>query len=56
VAKYFGLPLEQVMRKMKINTNPDEVLSVEVTIAITADDLIKIGETMKIIEKEAQCG
>lgn len=47
VCKHFGLDENMVLQDIKINTEVDSVFSTTLTIALTADDLIGIGQLMK---------
>lgn len=43
---HFNLPKDQVQADVKMNTGADQVLSVTLTIMLTADDLSSIADLM----------
>lgn len=47
ICKHFGLPADQVVDKVIVNTYCDEIFGVTLTIALTGDDVVRIGRFMK---------
>lgn len=46
VCAYFGLPADKVIDELKLHTDRNDIFSVSLTIALTADDLRGIAEVM----------
>lgn len=53
LCKHFGLENASVLGNIQVNTKQDEIFSVTLTIALTADDLAGIAEQMKIADSKA---
>lgn len=47
VCRHFKLPPGQVLQLVKVNTAPDEIFSVSVTIALSPEDLRAIADQME---------
>lgn len=47
LCKHFNLPADQVADKVVVNTSPNEIFGVTLTIALTGHDVKRIGQIMK---------
>lgn len=47
LCKHFDLPADQVLTPVVVNTNQNEIFGVTLKIALTGEDVKRIGQIMK---------